>query len=116
MSDSETKLLALMQLENAEGAFRFEPSGELLEHKIREGSELNPGVLDLLAHLCVANIAIATMQARGWETMTGMQGFYPIKGFTLVGLNWTAVVNSEYGVVIPNSSVDYEAAHKVLTN
>jgi len=109
-----TELDNLMQLENAEGAFRFEPSGELLEHKIRQGSELNPGVLDLLAHLCVANIAIATMQARGWETMTGMKGFYPIKGFTLVGFNWTAIVNGEYGVVIPNDNVDYEAAYKVL--
>lgn len=104
----------LMQLESAEAAFKFEPSGELAEHKIREGSDLTPDVLDLLAHLCVANIAIATMQARGWETMTGMKGFYPIKGFTLVGFNWTAIVNEEYGVVIPNDNVDYEAAYKVL--
>jgi len=109
-------LETLMQLEQAEGAFKFAADGELLEHKIRDGSELNSDVLDLLAHLCVANIAIATMQARGWETMTGMQGFYPIKGFTLVGFNWTAIVNQEFGVVIPNDNVDYDAAHKILAS
>ena len=33
--------------------------GELIEHVIDEASGLNPTALDLLAHMCVANIAIA---------------------------------------------------------
>ena len=104
----------LMNLDSAQAAFKFSASGELLEHRLAEGSNLNAAALDLLSHVCVANMAIATMQARGWENMTGMKGFYPIEGFTLVGFEWTAISNGEYGVVLPNDKVDYEKAYAAL--
>ncbi len=104
----------LMAVEGAVGAFKFTSKGELTESKIADGSELNDQILDLLCHVCIANMAIATMQARGWENMTGMKGFYPIKGFTMVGIDWTVIVNEEFGVVVPNSQVDYEAANAAL--
>ncbi len=104
----------LMAVEGAVGAFKFTSKGELTESKIADGSELNDQILDLLCHVCIANMAIATMQARGWENMTGMKGFYPIKGFTMVGIDWTVIVNEEFGVVIPNAQVDYETAHAAL--
>lgn len=110
MSDLNT----LMSVAGAIGAFKFCSKGELSESKIAEGSELNNQVLDLLCHVFVANMSIATMQARGWENMTGMTGFYPIKGFTMVGMDWTVIVNEEFGVVVPNTQVDYEAAHAAL--
>lgn len=106
----------LMAIDGAVGAFCFSAKGELEEHKIAEGSELNESALDLLCHVCVANMAIATMQARGWEQMTGMQGFYPINGFTFVGFEWTAVVNDECGVVLPNDKADIEAAYAALAS
>lgn len=112
MSDLNT----LMAVDGAVGAFQFSSKGELTESKIAEGSELNNEILDLLCHVCIANMSIATMQARGWENMTGMKGFYPIKGFTMVGFEWTVIVNEEYGVVVPNSQVDYEAAHAALAS
>lgn len=108
------KLDTLMNIAGVEGAFRFSPKGELQEHRIANGSKLNDTVLDLLCHVCVANMAIATMQARGWEKITGMQGFYPVNGFSLVGFEWTAVVNDEYGVVVPNNKVDYDLIYSVL--
>jgi roadblock/LC7 domain-containing protein len=104
----------LMNIAGVEGAFRFSPKGELQEQRIASGSKLNDTVLDLLCHVCVANMAIATMQARGWEKVTGMQGFYPVNGFSLVGFEWTAVVNDEYGVVVPNNKVDYDRIYSVL--
>ena len=104
----------LMAVEGAVGAFKFSSKGELVESKIKDGSGLNDQVLDLLCHVCVANMSIATMQARGWENMTGMKGFYPIKGFTMVGIDWTVIANEETGVVLPNGLVDYEAAHAAL--
>jgi roadblock/LC7 domain-containing protein len=104
----------LMAVEGAVGAFKFTSKGELAESKITDGSGLNEQILDLLCHVCVANMSIATMQARGWENMTGMKGFYPIKGFTMVGFEWTVIANEEFGVVVPNSQVDYEAAHVAL--
>lgn len=104
----------IIDVEGAVGAFKFNSKGELLESKIAEGSEMNEQILDLLCHVCIANMAIATMQARGWENMTEMKGFYPIKGFTMVGFDWTVIVNEEFGLVVPNSQVDYEVAHAAL--
>ena len=104
----------LMALEGAIGAFKMTVSGELVDHKTAQDSELNETILDLLCHVCVANMAIATMQARGWEKMTGMEGFYPVNGFSLVGFEWTAIVNGEFGVVISNDKTDYEAAYATL--
>ena len=109
-----TDLNKLMAVEGAVGAFKFSSKGELTESKIGEGSGLNEEILDLLCHVCVANMSIATMQARGWENMTGMKGFYPIKGFTMVGIDWTVIVSEDFGVVVPNDQVDYEAAHAAL--
>lgn len=104
----------LMKLDGAAAAFSFSDRGELTDHRVAEGEDLTPQVLDLLAHVFVANIAIATMQARGWETMTGQSGFYPIEGFTLVGLEWSAIGNSRHGVVVHNDKADYEAAYAAL--
>lgn len=121
----------LMALPGALAAFKFRGSGELLEHSITKPDEaLNESVLDLLAHMCAANLSIATMQARGWETMTEMQGFYPIRQFTLLGYDWSVIVSGlereakksageEFlppfmGVVVNNEVADYEAAFKAL--
>ena len=104
----------LMALDGAVAAFSFSSSGELEDSKIESGSELTPATLDMIAHVCVANTAIATMQARGWENMTGMGGFYPVKGFSLVGFDWTVIANGCCGVVVPNDKVDYEAAYAAL--
>lgn len=109
-----TDLQQLMKLPGALAAFEFSDRGELGAHQIAPGSQLNADSLDLLCHVCVANIAIATMQARGWEKMTGAQGFYPIQGFTLVGFEWTAVATENRGVVMANDHADYEQAYAAL--
>jgi roadblock/LC7 domain-containing protein len=112
-------------------AFEFRGSGELLDYQIVDpDGSLDKSVLDLLAHVCAANLSIATMQARGWETITDMKGYYPIKQFTLVGFDWSVVVSGLrreaekhagatalspfMGVVMANESADYEAAFKLL--
>lgn len=109
-----TDLQKLMDLPGALAAFEFSDRGELGAHRIASGSNLTATVLDLLSHVCVANIAIATMQARGWEQMTGAQGFYPIQGFTLVGFDWTAIATENRGVVMANDATDYEQAYAAL--
>jgi roadblock/LC7 domain-containing protein len=121
----------LMTLPGAMAAFEFRGSGELLGYEIANpDSALNKTVLDLLAHVCAANVSIATMQARGWETMTDMRGFYPIRQFTMVGFDWSVIVSGLQreagknageallppfmGVVVANETADYEAAFAVL--
>jgi roadblock/LC7 domain-containing protein len=104
----------LMNLRGAAAAFEFSDRGELTDHRISEESDLTSEALDLLAHVFIANISIATMQARGWEKTTGQSGFYPVEGFTLVGLEWSAVGNGHRGVVVRNDLADYEAAYAAL--
>ncbi len=104
----------LMALKGAQAAFRMNDRGELQEHVLGDGTVLNETAFDLLAHMCVANNAIATMQARGWEASSENKGFYPINGFTLIGMEWSAVTDRNLGVVIGNQDADYEAAYQAL--
>jgi roadblock/LC7 domain-containing protein len=121
----------LIGLPGAMAAFEFRGSGELLTYQITDADgRLDKTTLDLLAHVCAANMSIATMQARGWEALTEMQGFYPVRQFTLVGFDWSVVVSGLrreaqkqagaeslppfMGVVIANESADYEAAFALL--
>jgi len=109
-----TDLNALMALPGAQAAFLMNDRGELQQHELAEGTVLNETALDLLAHMCVANSAIATMQARGWEAASDNKGFYPVNGFTMIGMEWSAVTGGNLGVVISNQDADYEAAYRVL--
>ncbi|MFP5418067.1 MAG: DUF2173 family protein [Gammaproteobacteria bacterium] len=104
----------MMDLPGALAAFSYSDKGELQSHVLREGTELTPQVLDLLAHSCVANQAIASMEARGWEAVTGQGGFQPLKGFSVVGLEWSVVVNGNCGVVVRNRDVDFEATFNAV--
>ncbi|MDZ7663478.1 DUF2173 family protein [Thiohalophilus sp.] len=104
----------LINLDGAVAAFSFSSKGELQESRLSADSEMNDTILDLVAHVCVANTSIATMQARGWENVTGSGGFYPVKGFSLIGFDWTVIANEEAGVIMPNDKVDYEAAYAAL--
>ncbi|MEQ1663355.1 MAG: DUF2173 family protein [Thiobacillus sp.] len=104
----------MMDLQGALAAFTYSDKGDLMSHVIREGTEITPQVLDLLTHSCVANLAIATMEARGWEAVTGQGGFQPLQGFSVVGLEWSVVVNGNSGVIVKNRDIDYEAAFNAL--
>jgi len=104
----------LMQVPGALAAFQYSDKGDLIAQQIKEGTELTPQVLDLLAHTCVANTAVATLEARGWESLTGQTGFEPLQGFSLVGLDWSAVVGGNHGVVVRNRDADYEEAFAAL--
>ena len=107
-------LQKMMDLPGALAAFTYSDKGDLQSHVLREGTELTPQVLDLLAHSCVANQAIASMEARGWAALTGQGGFEPLKGFSMVGLEWSVVVDGNCGVVVRNRDVDYEATFNAL--
>jgi roadblock/LC7 domain-containing protein len=107
-------LQKMMDLPGALAAFTYSDKGEVQSHVLREGTELTLQVLDLLARSCVANLAIASMEARGWEAVTGQGGFQPLKGFSVIGLEWSVVVNGNCGVVVKNRDADYEASFKAV--
>jgi len=107
-------LQKLMELPGTLAAFTYSDKGELQSHLLREGTELSEEMLDLLSRSCVANLAIAGLEARGWESLTGQSGFQPLKGFSVVGLEWSVVADGNCGVVVRNRDVDYEATFKAL--
>lgn len=104
----------LMDLPGAMAAFTYSDKGELQEHTIREGTEITPEVLGLLTRSCVANQAIAAMEASGWEAVTGQSGFQPLQGFSVIGLEWSIIANGNCGVIARNRDVDYEATFSAL--
>lgn len=104
----------LMTLPGAQAAFEMNDRGELQRHVLSDGTSLDETALDLLAHMCVANTAIATMQARGWEAKSPNKGFYPINGFTMIGMDWSAISVENVGVVVSNDQADYETAYTML--
>lgn len=104
----------IMELPGALAAFTYSDKGDLQSHVLREGTELTAQVLDLLARSCVANQAVAGMEAKGWEALTGQSGFQPLGGISIVGLEWSVVVNGNRGVVVRNRDVDYEASFNAL--
>ena len=107
-------LTKLMDLPGAMAAFTYTDKGELQTHTIREGTEITPQVLGLLTRSCVANQAIAAMEASGWESVTGQGGFQPLQGFSVIGLEWSVVANGNCGVIARNRDVDYEATFSAL--
>jgi roadblock/LC7 domain-containing protein len=110
------ELQKMMDLPGALAAFSFSDRGELKNHVLREGTEITEQVLDLLAHSCVANLAIACMEAKGWEAVTGQGGFQPLQGFSAIGLEWSVVISGNHGVVVKNRDVDYEATFAALAD
>jgi roadblock/LC7 domain-containing protein len=104
----------LLQLPGVIAAFEFTDRGELVAHELAPGSQIDASVLDMVSHMCVANRCIASMQARGWEQLTGAQGFYPVEGFGLVGFNWSVVCRGQRGLILANENADYEAGFAAL--
>lgn len=105
----------LLELPGAIAAFEFNERGELRNQCTAAGVALHDSLLDMLSHMCVANIAIAAMQARGWEQLTGAQGFYPVEGVSIVGLEWSVVSRGRLGVILHNQLANYELAFSALT-
>ena len=120
----------VMKLPGALAAFEFRGSGELLQHRSTDPDTFTPEMLDLLAHMCAANASMAAMQARGWESVSQLEGFYPIHQCTLFGLDWSVVISGVKreaekvegaqllppfsGVVLDNADADYEATFQAL--
>jgi roadblock/LC7 domain-containing protein len=102
-------LQPLLDLPGAIAAFAHGEGGDLANYRILEHSDMSESMLDMIAHMCAANRCIASMQARGWERVTGAQGFYPVNGFGLIGFDWSVISRGRLGVVVASEMTDYEA-------
>lgn len=105
----------LTQVPGAIAGFRFSQSGDLTESDIKPGNhELDEATLDLLAHICVANMAISNMQAMGWEKSSELKGFHPVEGFTFVCADVSVVSRGNQAIVLINKGADYDKAFQAL--
>ncbi|MBK9952712.1 MAG: DUF2173 family protein [Candidatus Competibacteraceae bacterium] len=69
-----TTLDDLVKLPGAMAAFEFRGGGEMLEHRIAHADRINESTLDLLAHMCAANLTSPPCR-RAAGKVTGMVGF-----------------------------------------
>ncbi|CAK0745894.1 DUF2173 family protein [Gammaproteobacteria bacterium] len=106
----------LLHLPGAITAFEFNERGEIRGYLCSAEIQFPIAIIEMISHLCVANTAIATMQARGWEQLTGAQGFYPVEGISVIGLEWSVVSRGHFGVILDNRSANYEMAFSALGN
>jgi len=105
----------LARVPGALAFFVFSAEGQRLSSTTTDPLRLDESTLDLLGHVCVANKAIANMEARGWEGAGGMGGFYPIESFVFVGSNLSVVAGDSHAFVLENKNADFEAAQRVLS-
>jgi len=111
---TKVDLQPLLDLDGAIAAFAYADNGDLSNYRILEHSDMSESMLDMVAHMCAANRCIASMQARGWERVTGAQGFYPVKGFGLIGFDWSVMSRGRLGVVVAAEIIDYENCIAVM--
>ncbi len=104
----------MMELPGALAAFTYSDKGDLQSHVLREGTELTPLVLELLARSCVANLAIASMEGHGWEALTGQSGFSATQGFFGRGAGMVGGGEWQLRVVVKNRDADYEATFNAV--
>ncbi|ANJ67900.1 hypothetical protein A9404_11395 [Halothiobacillus diazotrophicus] len=105
----------LTQVPGAIAGFTFSQTGELIESDIKPGNhELDESTLGLLAHICVANMAISNMQATGWEKSSDLKGFHPVEGFTFVCVDVSVVSRGHQAIVLINHGADYDKAFRAL--
>lgn len=104
----------LSRVPGALAYFVFSADGKLVDSVSSDPGRLDEGTLDLLGHVCVANRVIANVEARGWEGISDVSGFYPVESFVYVGTNLSVVSRGDRAFVLDNKQADYEAAHGVL--
>ena len=100
----------LMTLPGVLAAFEFHGDGQLLARQSANERLLNADTMKLLAHMCAANINIATMQARGWDANPETRGFFPVQTFTLIGLEWSVIVSGTAGHTGADDDTDKTAS------
>lgn len=114
----------LATLPGTMAVFSFLSGGTLLEQRINNNELFSAEALALLARMCAANLAMAQMQASGWQRRGEMESFIPLRQFSLLGLEWTVVVSAPrqdqaadeplLGAVIHRDKGDFQAVTAAL--
>lgn len=100
----------LMSLPGAFAAIEYSCNGDLGSFQ----GDLNQDSAELLAEVCASNVAMYRMEAAGWEKHTGQQGFFPGRGFSLIGLDHVLVASDSQAVLVRGREVDFDRCFQAL--
>jgi len=101
-----------MSIPGAFAAGEFSPTGELLNYT----GDINIQAAKMAAQMCAANMMMGRMQASGWTSYTGKEGFEPVTGFAVSGPENSALIVGHVGVFVRNKNVDFDKAFEVLAS
>lgn len=106
-----SKLKELLELPGAVAAGEFSENGRLLSY----AGEISEKAAEIAALMAAANKAMGNMQAKGWSSYTGKEGFYPVQGFAVAGGKYAACIMGNVGVFVELSKADFDKTFEVLS-
>jgi roadblock/LC7 domain-containing protein len=101
----------LLSIKGVWAAGEFSQDGKLLAYK----GNISEEEAAMGAMMCAANKLMGNMQAKGWSTYTGKDGFYPVEGFAVAGGKYVACIFGNVGVFLELSKADFDKTFEVLS-
>lgn len=103
-------LKELMQLPGAVAAGKFDSNGNLCAYT----GDITEKAAEIAGLMAAANQSVANMQAKGWTTYTGKEGFYPVQGFSVAAGKYAVCIMGNYGVILELDKADFDKTFETL--
>lgn len=103
-------LKELMQLPGAVAAGKFDGNGNLCAYT----GDISEKAAEIAALMAAANEAVANLQAKGFSSYTGKEGFFPVQGFSVAAGKYAACIMGNYGVFVELDKADFDKIFETL--
>lgn len=103
-------LKELMELPGAIAAGKFDSNGNLCAYT----GDISEKAAEIAGLMAAANKAVANMQAKGWSTYTGKEGFYPVQGFSVAAGKYAVCIMGNCGVFVELDKADFDKIFETL--
>ncbi len=98
------RLQDLMALPGAIAAGKFDNTGKLLAYT----GDISEKSAEIAALMGVSNLATSNMQAKGFSTYSGKDGFFPVQGFAVAAGKYAACIAGDVGVFVEIENADFD--------
>jgi len=103
-------LKELLSLPGAIAAGKFDSNGNLCAY----AGDISEKAAEIAGLMAAANKAIANMQAKGFSTYTGKEGFYPVQGFAVAAGKYAACIAGNVGVFVELDKADFDKIFETI--
>lgn len=103
-------LKQLMELPGAVAAGKFDSNGNLCGYT----GNITEKAAEIAGLMAAANKAVANMQAKGWSSYTGKEGFFPVQGFSVAAGKYAVCIMGNYGVIVELDKADFDKIFEAL--